>query len=139
MVLWSIQTMNSKSCVFSLIFSFLFFPPVVAMDVGQPSAVQQLFAARKKSQEEKWKIQRSLNKVEWELWWLNWHIKFNNIRMQLRLYPAYYTKRAVAACVITAIAAVVYRVYHTVDETDEPQENNNESIDGQLSMPPAIE
>ena len=126
--------MNRKSCIFLILFSFLAVSPVVAMDAGQLSEVQQLFAGRKKSQEEKWKIERERNKIGWELWWLNWHIKFKNIRTQLRLYPAYYTKRAVGACVIIAIAAVVYRVYHTVDETDEPQENKDESSDSQFSI-----
>jgi hypothetical protein len=97
---------------------------VVAMDGGKTSLEQQ-HAAFKKLQQEKWKLQREIDNAEWQLWWLNWQIKFKNIQMQLRLFPAYYTKRAVGMCVIIAIAAVVYRVYHTADETDEPHEHDD--------------
>ncbi len=109
--------MNNKARIFLLLFSLMTISHVVAMDVGKTSVEQQL-AAYKELHETKWKIQRALDNVEWQIWWTNW-------QMQLRLYPAYYTKRAVGMCVIIAIAAVVYRVYHTVDETDESHEHDD--------------
>lgn len=92
------------------------------MDSDQLDPVKQLLQDRQKLQEKKWKIQRKLDNVGWQIWWLNWQIKFKNIKTQLRLYPAYYTKRAVGVCVIIAIAAVVYRIYHTVDEADDGEQ-----------------